>query len=97
MATLPYMYQLPSDYYTKNLPTAPPPVVTEPEPIVIGVIPPVSYGTPDEAYQMGGVWVGTVPPASPSYGWMWLNSANNGLYVFGDPAPGVWSQIGTNW
>jgi len=98
MAILPYMYQLPSDYYKKNYATpeetTPPPPAFVPPP----VLPVDTLAEPiTPAYQVGGAWVGTSPPANPAYGWLWLNSNNNGLYVFGDPSPGVWTQVGTNW
>ena len=99
---LPYPYQLLSDYAKSRVsaPTpAPAPVSTS---SVTVWFPPQQSATkipppPPPAYQLGGVWVGTIPPVGPSYGWLWLNSNNNCLYVFGDPSPGVWSQIGTNW
>ena len=93
---LPYMRQLPQDYYAANyVPPSPsvvvPPVIPNPNSPVTST-PPV---TPTAPFQMGGTWVGTSPPNNPAYGWMWLNSSNNGLYVYTDP--GVWTQVGTNW
>jgi hypothetical protein len=99
MAILPYMHQLPADYYRNRYPVVvevPIVPVVEP-PGTISAAPPFQ-GTPVlPPYQLGGTWVGGTPPSSPSYGWLWLNSNNGGLYIFGDPAPGVWTQIGTNW
>jgi hypothetical protein len=101
VAILPYPNQLPSDYAKSLVPSSGPTPSPTPSPTP-GVWAPVPGSTatsppPPPAYQMGGVWVGTVPPTGASYGWLWLNSSNNGLYVFGDPAPGTWTQIGTNW
>ena len=95
MATLPYMYQLPQDYYRNNFPVSAPvptPAPTLPE-LVVPIPTPPSPGPP--ASQSGGVWYGSIPPSNPAIGWLWLNSSNNGLYIYTDP--NVWTQIGTNW
>lgn len=87
------MNQLPKDYYQKNIPVPVPAVIPEPEPLLTFVAP-LPDDTPATLSQ-SGVWFGTIPPSSPSIGWTWLNSVNNGLYVFTNP--GVWTQVGTNW
>jgi hypothetical protein len=94
MAILPYMKQLPQDYYAKNYSAPPPSVVEETPPPVISFVPPDEPLTILEGGQ-SGVWYGSTPPDSPENGAMWLNSANSGLYVYEDP--GVWVQVGTNW
>jgi hypothetical protein len=93
MAILPYMKQLPRDFYLFNYPVPAPVPVSEPvvEPVVPETIP--ELGTP--VSPPAGVSIGDTPPSSPETGAMWLNPANNGLYVYTDP--GVWTQIGTNW
>lgn len=95
MATLPYMNQLPQDYYTKNyIPLTP---VVEPvvPPIPLPPIEPSVIIT--ERPAQGATWYGSKPPTQPPppFGALWLNPANNGLYIYTNP--GVWTQIGTNW
>jgi hypothetical protein len=88
------MKQLPQDWYAKNyVPPTPIPV----EPVLSPILPlnpPVDDTIPSYPSQ-GGAWYGSSPPSDPQIGWMWLNPANNGLYLYTDP--GVWTQIGTNW
>jgi hypothetical protein len=89
MVTLPYMNQLPRDFYLNNAPVSVPvPTPTLPDETV-----PVAPGLPPP--QSGGTYTGAAPPDNPGVGWVWLNPANNGLYVFTND--GVWTQIGTNW
>jgi len=102
--TLPYMKQLPLDYARSQIPPsqlgaaaaqALPDMTAQIlawQPSNVPVVPPIP-----PVQSASGVWVGTSPPSNPNYGWLWLNSNNNGLYTFGDPSPGVWSQVGTNW
>jgi len=92
---LPYMKQLPQDYAKSLVSPAVPSTVPPPTYVNIPQTPPVEVSPGSPAYQLGGVWVGTTPPANPAYGWLWLNSNNNGLYVYADP--GAWTQVGTNW
>jgi hypothetical protein len=94
---LPYMNQLPRDYALKQKPVVvPTPVPTPVPPTPYPTpIPPTTEAVPDINLQIGGPWYGDTPPNSPSYGWLWVNPANNGLYVYTDP--GVWTQVGTNW
>jgi len=94
------MKQLPGDYYRNNIPTPAPavsvsPVESTPGFPTSGTYLPPGIEPPVPPFQSGGVWVGTTPPDNPGYGWLWLNSSNNGLYAYSDP--GVWTQIGTNW
>jgi hypothetical protein len=94
VAILPYPWQLPKDIAAKSVPTptpVPPTPVVPPSPILI--TPPVVE--PPYTVQDGGPYYGDTPPANPYNGWIWINTANNGMYVFTDP--GVWTQIGTNW
>jgi hypothetical protein len=98
MAILPYMRQLPQDYYQKNYPEPAPTPPPTPSAPVFPILFPPSQPTPVPPTiggQFGGPWYGSTPPTNPQYGWLWLNSNNNGLYAYGDP--GVWTQIGTNW
>jgi hypothetical protein len=85
------MDQTAYDYYLKNLPAvapAPVPVPEEPSPPVITQpVPP--------ATQSGGAYFGAIPPDSPQVGWLWVNSANDGIYTYTDDD--VWVQTGTNW
>jgi hypothetical protein len=85
---LPYPAQLPQDYYTKGLPSAPSPSVPEP------ITPEQPEISDDSAVSNGGVYYGDIPPNNPSNGWLWANTQGS-LYIYMDP--GVWSQIGTNW
>ena len=95
---LPYMNQLPQDYARSLIPVTAP---AEAVPVVPFTVVSPTYVPPEPASPgspstgTGGAYVGSSPPSSPSYGWLWLNTNNNGLYVYGDP--GVWTQIGTNW
>ena len=85
---LPYPYQLPQDYYAKNVPptpVVPPTVVTPPSE--------GSYESPD-TINTGGAYYGTTPPLNPQNGWLWTDGSG-ALYVYTDP--GVWQQIATNW
>ena len=84
---LPYPFQLPQDYYAKNLPPTPAPSPA-PEP------PSVSPTPPPTTPNYGGIYYGDTPPDSPSYGWLWATTKGY-LYVYIEP--GVWQQIATNW
>lgn len=91
MPILPYMRQLPQDYARKLIQAPVVPYVPPPEPPVISPIPVEDIAAP----ATGAVFYGNTPPADPQLGWLWVNPANNGLYMYADP--GVWQQVGTNW
>ena len=88
MAILPYMRQLPQDYYDKNyvpptptvVPTTPPPVWVPTEPVTV----------PTDPINEGGVWIGTIYPDSPGEGWLFFNTSNNNLYLY---TAGNWEVI----
>jgi hypothetical protein len=88
---LPYPYQLPQDYYNKNLPPGAPPITAEAPTAPSG-------GDQGDQGDQGGtlsmVWYGDTPPSSPINGSLWVNTQGQ-LFTYIDP--GLWSQIGTNW
>jgi hypothetical protein len=96
---LPYMNQLPQDYGRSKIVAPTPAPIPTPVPVVPVVpilFPPTSPAPepPPQGSQIGGPIYGNTPPLNPGYGWLWINTANNGLYAYTDP--GVWTQIGTN-
>jgi hypothetical protein len=106
---LPYMSQLPRDWYKNQLSgTAVPVAITSPPPSSETVVVPVYITQPEPPAGLGGegaAWVGAAPPDTPFYGMLWYNTNNNGLYVYTDvgvliggvPGYGTWEQVGTNW
>ena len=99
MAILPYMRQLPQDYYTKNLPL---PVTTVPTPDTpYPPNTPLPVPGPTDPINEGGIWVGTIEPANPGEGWLFFNTNNNTLYIYVDgnwevvPSVGV-ASVGTS-
>jgi hypothetical protein len=89
MAILPYMKQLPKDYYKNNYPTAAPTVpVSEVPSYPPTYYPPVEQ--PTDPVNEGGVWIGTIYPDDPGEGWLFFNTNDNNLYIFTD---GNWEQI----
>ena len=88
MAILPYMKQLPKDYYAKNYA---PTVVPTPAPTpIVPSIPPLPAPGPTDPTNEGGVWIGTVYPTNPGEGWLFFNENNNTLYIYVD---GKWEQV----
>lgn len=80
------------DYALKLVITPTPVPTTTPVPTPSPIPPTTEVPT---VLQIGGPWYGDTPPDNPSNGWLWVNSANNGLYTYTNP--GIWTQIGTNW
>jgi hypothetical protein len=86
---LPYMRQLPQDYYKNKYPLVEPAVPTEEVPVYYPptVTPP---SEPTDPVNNGGIWIGTIEPEDPGEGWLFFNTSDNTLYVYTD---GNWEVV----
>jgi hypothetical protein len=85
MAILPYMKQLPQDYYKNNY-IPPPEVVPVPDvPTPVSPLPP-STPLPTDPINQGGIWIGTIYPSPAGEGWLFFNTNNNTLHIYVDSA-----------
>jgi len=91
VVVLPYINQLVPDFVVKSIPAPPPPVL----PVSPYPVPPFFPEPPFIPQFDTPMTYGSTPPSDPEYGWLWVNTSNNGLYAYVEP--GVWQQIGTNW
>ena len=82
MAILPYMRQLPQDYYDKNYVPPTPTVVPTTPPTVWSPSVPVPVIT--DPINEGGVWIGTIYPSNPGEGWLFFDTNSNNLYIYTD-------------
>lgn len=83
--TLPYMKQLPADFYAKNVPAAPAEVAPTPDTAFTPSTsePPVDPTLP---VNEGGIWIGSNYPDNPGEGWLFFDTDNNTLYIYVDGA-----------
>jgi hypothetical protein len=87
---LPYMRQLPQDYYRNNYipPATVTPAETIPPPIIV-TVPPVP---PTDPINAGGIWIGHNYPSNPGEGWLFFDVDDNTLHIYVD---GAWELIPT--
>ena len=82
---LPYMKQLPQDYYAKKY-VSPQPTASVTTPPT-AYIPPEPVSGPTDPINEGGIWIGTTYPSSPGEGWMFFNKTDHTLHIY---SSGTW-------